>query len=113
MYAGTAKIIFPFDSRAPPYKIAITRPSRSKIGLPDDPGASYASTCTTDVSALLTVPTVSVGSAIGWPPCASIGRWKPTGYARIAARLPPPEPPPVFPCPPTLLVPPFIRDRHH
>src|SRR5213075_2402438 len=45
---------------------------------PRRPRAPYASTCTTEDSDLLTVPTVSVGSAIGWPPCAPIGRSNPS-----------------------------------
>ena len=73
-------MILPWDSRLPPYNTAATRPVRSKIGLPDEPGAPYPSTCTTLASALLTVPTVSVGSAITpLSPVRSIGRSSPSG----------------------------------
>src|SRR2546430_16242606 len=92
--------------------MAITRPSRSKIGLPDGPGAPYASTGTTDVSALLTVPTVSVGSAIGWPPCASIGRAEPHGHPTLATGAPRSIPPRVFAGPATPGAPPLIPTRH-
>src|ERR1051325_1814523 len=56
-------MILPCDSRFPPYRTATTRPARSNIGLPEEPGAPYPSTCTRPASTLLTVPTVSVGSA--------------------------------------------------
>src|SRR5438876_10808741 len=82
-------MILPCDSRLPPYNTAATRPERSKIGLPDDPGAPYPSTCTTLERALLTVPTVSVGSATmpDWPR-RSIGRSSPSGYLTIATGTP-------------------------
>ena len=73
-------MILPCDSRLPPYNTAATRPERSKIGLPDDPGAPNPSTCTTLASALLTVPTVRVGSATTpLSPMRSMGRSSPSG----------------------------------
>lgn len=73
-------MIFPCDSGFPPYSTAATRPSRSKMGLPEDPGAPYPSTYTRFASTLLTVPTVRVGSAITslWLN-RSMGRSSPSG----------------------------------